>query len=76
MISNFKNQIKNFNSLTHYGKITKITGNLIESSGPSCELGELCYIQSGTSKIYCEVIGFNNNSVVLMPFDDVYGIKL
>lgn len=76
MLSNFKNQIKNLNPLTHYGKITKITGTLIESSGPACELGELCYIQNGTNKIFCEAIGFNNNSVILMPFDDIYGIKL
>lgn len=76
MFEDLKNEFENINFHGHYGKINKIIGTTIESSGPVCELGELCYLHSGDKKIPCEVIGFNNDSVVLMPFQDIYGVKL
>lgn len=76
MLKHLKQELKEIKLQENYGKINKIVGTTIESSGPICELGELCYIHTSSSKIPCEVIGFNNNSVVLMAFEDIFGVRL
>lgn len=76
MFKNLKKEFEDIKLQEHYGKVNKIVGTTIESSGPICELGELCYIHTLSRKIPCEVIGFNNDSVVLMAFEDIFGVKL
>lgn len=76
MFKNLKKEFEDIKLQEHYGKVNKIVGTTIESSGPICELGELCYIHTLSRKIPCEVIGFNNGSVVLMAFEDIFGVKL
>lgn len=58
------------------GKITDIVGLVIESQGPSVNLGDLCYImprQTGAA-IPAEVVGFRQNRVLLMPVGEMQGI--
>lgn len=76
MFENIKKELNNITLQSHYGKVNKIVGTTIESSGPICELGELCYVHTSSRKIPCEVIGFNQKSVVLMAFEDIFGVKL
>ena len=59
------------------GKVVKIVGLTIESVGPEAKLGDLCSIrlnQQNEDGIMCEVVGFRDNRLVLMPFDAVDGI--
>ena len=58
------------------GKITKIIGLVIESDGPSINLGELCYIYPRTEAppLPAEVVGFRENRVLLMPLGEMQGI--
>jgi len=58
------------------GKITKIIGLVIESDGPSINLGELCYIYPRTDAppLPAEVVGFRENRVLLMPLGEMQGI--
>ena len=58
------------------GKITQIVGLVIESQGPSVNLGDLCYICPRTEgeKIPAEVVGFRKNRVLLMPIGEMQGI--
>ncbi|MCR5481973.1 MAG: flagellar protein export ATPase FliI [Clostridia bacterium] len=59
-----------------FGKIDKVVGMMIESIGPVCKMGDLCKIYSGDFKscVYAEVVGFNSNSVQLMPYEETGGI--
>ncbi len=59
-----------------FGKIDKVIGMMIESIGPVCKMGDLCKIYSDDFKnyTYAEVVGFKNNSVLLMPFEELGGI--
>ena len=76
------NQEKYLNLIgqTYYrklGKVTKIVGLTIESAGPDANLNDLCIIKPKNNKIqpvYAEVVGFRENSVLLMPFSSVDGI--
>ena len=58
------------------GKITQIVGLVIESQGPSVNLGDLCYICSRNEggAIPAEVVGFRQNRVLLMPIGEMQGI--
>ena len=70
--------IESTNTLQIKGKVTQIIGLVIESNGPSVNLGELCYIypRSADRKIpiKAEVVGFKENRVLLMPIGEVQGI--
>lgn len=65
---------QNFNS--YYGKVVKVVGLTIESIGPDANLHDLCLITSADKKhtIQAEVIGFREDKLLLMPFDDITGI--
>ncbi len=59
------------------GRISKIVGLTIESIGPEAKLGDLCAIYTDsarTNKVYAEVVGFRDNRLLLMPFENMDGI--
>lgn len=58
------------------GKVSKIVGLTIESTGPDAKLNDLCKIYSAdrSQTMYAEVVGFKDSRVLLMPFDNVDGI--
>ena len=62
----------------HYGKVSKIVGLTVESVGPPCKLDDMCEIISkdGLTSVMSEVVGFKDNKVLLMPYDNVDGIGL
>jgi flagellum-specific ATP synthase len=58
------------------GRVVKMVGLTIEASGPSASLNDVCYItgdDSSTKKV-AEVIGFRDNRILLMPYDDMTGV--
>ncbi|MCR5431928.1 MAG: flagellar protein export ATPase FliI [Lachnospiraceae bacterium] len=59
-----------------YGRVSKIVGLTLESRGPDVSLEDVCLITSrdGSVSAYAEVIGFNDDNVILMPYEDVSGI--
>ncbi len=73
----YKNALKDSDLYTYSGKVTRVTGLMIESAGPNANLGEICRIYvSEYSQEYvpAEVVGFNGNNIVLMPLGKLYGI--
>ncbi len=60
------------------GKVVKVVGLTIESIGPDAKLNDLCLIKSNTRKgvstVKAEVVGFRDDRVLLMPYDDVEGV--
>ena len=68
--------VKSTETVLLKGKITKIIGLVIESDGPSVNLGELCYIHPRIEAplLPAEVVGFRENRVLLMPLGEMQGI--
>ncbi|NLM55706.1 MAG: EscN/YscN/HrcN family type III secretion system ATPase, partial [Firmicutes bacterium] len=57
------------------GKITQIVGLTLEANGPASNLGDLCWVSPRQGDaIPCEVVGFRENRVLLMPLGDLAGI--
>ena len=58
------------------GKVTKIVGLTVESMGPDASINDVCLISSrdGAVKVRAEVIGFRDERLLLMPYEDITGI--
>ena len=58
------------------GKVNRVVGLIIESIGPAVSLGQICRIRSrdGSREDKAEVVGFKENSVLLMPMGSMEGI--
>ncbi|WP_113919314.1 flagellar protein export ATPase FliI [Alkalibaculum bacchi] len=72
----YRNVIKKKNYYTVMGKVTHVIGLIIQVEGLDVFMGEICeiYIQSSDKVVLTEVVGFKDNSVLLMPLDDLQGI--
>lgn len=60
-----------------YGKVLRVVGIMIESKGPAANIGEVCYIHPSAQKdepIIAEVVGFNEERIILMPYEEVMEI--
>ncbi|MCR5095059.1 MAG: FliI/YscN family ATPase [Lachnospiraceae bacterium] len=65
------------------GKVVNVVGLTIESAGPKARMGDICRIypkdkdgeggMSGEPSL-SEVVGFKNGRVLLMPYENTYGI--
>lgn len=61
---------------TYMGKIEKIVGMTVEATGLSCNIGDVCRISTGEAgkELLAEVVGFKEDKVLLMPYQDTDGI--
>ena len=74
--SKMNRNISRFQAIEKVGRVTNVTGLVIESEGPDVPLGQVCEIASDRHEeaFMAEVVGFRGNSVLLMPLDEVSGI--
>jgi flagellum-specific ATP synthase len=58
------------------GRVTDLIGLIIEATGLSVEVGELCHVGGGRNRepVACEVVGFRNGKTLLMPLGELHGI--
>ncbi len=70
-------RLQSIPSAEQYGRITRIVGLIAEAKGIQASLGTLCYIYPSSlteEPIFAEVVGFKEETVLLMPFSDMRGI--
>ena len=65
--------VRTSHTLTVMGRVTKVTGILIEARGPASQVGELCRIDAGVQELLAEVVGFREDRTLLMPGEDTKG---
>ncbi|MDC3414137.1 flagellar protein export ATPase FliI [Aquibacillus sp. 3ASR75-11] len=68
------NAIDQIDTYKRYGKVHRVVGLMIESTGPEVSVGDVCYVHTlGQKKkrILSEVVGFYNEKVLLMPYDSL-----
>ena len=55
------------------GRVKKVVGLVIEASGPASQIGCVCDIagEGSTGTVSAEVLGFKEDSVLLMPLEDI-----
>ncbi|NLP36001.1 MAG: flagellar protein export ATPase FliI [Clostridiales bacterium] len=71
-------QLLNKDYEKEYGRVVKMVGLTLEASGPTSNLNDVCYIigENPEDKKIAEVIGFRENRLLLMPYDDMTGIGI
>jgi len=76
-LSNTLSQLKRVTTPKIAGKISAVRGLLLECSGIASfmAIGDRCEVQAHTALI-CEVVGFDQDKALLMPFDSAEGVRL
>lgn len=67
-------EIEQTDTYKRYGKVVRIVGLMIESVGPDANIGEVCFIHHESNEekpIMCEVVGFQRENIILMPYTEV-----
>lgn len=72
-----RSALHSVNLLDCQGSVVRVSGQSVESSGPTLGLGELCGIQIRDGRrVRAEVVGFKNNHLILLPLEHIEGISL
>ena len=76
MDSNSLMQLMEKDYFKSLGKVVKVVGLTIESVGPEAKLRDLCEIivEGSEDRIKAEVVGFKDQRLLLMPYENVEGI--
>jgi flagellum-specific ATP synthase len=76
LLDNYFRRLENCSAHRWQGRVTKAVGQIIESQGPACSIGERCEIVDQTGRRYPgEVVGFRGSTVLSMPLDHPQGIR-
>lgn len=68
--------IRRLNPVRISGRVIQVVGLTIEAVGLDCQIGEVCEIQtSDSTALPAEVVGFQEERVLLMPLGDMQGIR-
>lgn len=68
-------RVKDASIKGNFGYITRVVGLIIESRGPEVSIGEICLIKNHDRSVRAEVVGFEDNKVLLMPIGDIEGVN-
>ncbi|KXG43386.1 flagellar protein export ATPase FliI [Tepidibacillus decaturensis] len=75
-VESLKDAVIHSNPIRMYGRVTQVIGLTIESHGPECKIGDVCFIYpiDRNQSVKAEVVGFKNNRVLLMPLGELGSI--
>ena len=73
----FQEAAETTETITNYGRTTRVVGLVVESQGPRAAVGDMCYIEGPDRRrrIPAEVVGFRDQKILLMPFGERLGIE-
>ncbi len=72
----FFQQLDRSGSVRWSGRVLQVIGNLVESEGPFCSVGDGCEIETRTGQNYAgEVVGFRGSTMLTMTLEAPRGIR-
>lgn len=75
LIRSYRDAVAQSDPMRVNGRIAEVIGLLIESSGPSASVGDVCTLEeNGRTVGQAEVVGFKGTRTLLMPLGPVEGI--
>ncbi|CUX49210.1 flagellar protein export ATPase FliI [Clostridium sp. C105KSO13] len=76
MLKDLPGLIMKSESISHIGKIENITGMAMEASGGGANIGDIVLIYNDEQKkqIPAEVVGFRDDKIQLMAYENMHGI--
>ncbi len=73
-LTKIKQAIHKSNPLPVQGEVTRVVGLTVEARGPATRIGEICTIRGSSKELECEVVGFRDESILLMPLGNLEDI--
>lgn len=76
LIDALRVQVQTVPAVRRVGRVTAVTGLIVESDGPNVGLGELCALRSARGDLdeLAEVVGFRGQRLLLMPLGEMVGL--
>jgi flagellum-specific ATP synthase len=72
----YVNWLRSSSTVRWQGRVTQVVGNLVESAGPFCSVGETCEIlDSAGARFPGEIVGFRESRVLSMSLEAPQGIR-
>ena len=77
MFNNIPKLIAKSETVSHIGKIENIVGMTVEATGGNASIGDIAmiYSENKNQHIPAEVVGFKDDRILLMPYEDISGIS-
>lgn len=76
LLTPYTRYLESGSTLRWRGRINQVVGNLVESAGPFCFVGEACEIRDALGRSYAgEIIGFRGSTMLSMTADPPRGIR-
>ena len=75
-LEEYYKKLNNSSTILSVGSVTNVTGLVVEAKGPVTKIGTICdiFTKGDQKKVGAEVLGFKDNKVKLMPFEEIRGI--
>ncbi len=75
-IEQWRSRIGEVDLIRTCGKVTRVTGLIVESTSPGLSLGQVCTIHPGNGRkpAFAEVVGFRDSKALLIPLGDIRGV--
>lgn len=76
ILETFFDRLQSASPLRWQGHVTQLVGQLVESAGPPCALGEVCrLVDADGAALEGEIVGFRGATVLSMPLERPGGIR-
>jgi len=78
-LKHYTSRIAGIDCMGYEGEVKRVAGSIIEARGPAVGVGQLCEVHTrnrGSHRVVrTEVIGFRENTTMLMPLERLNGIQ-
>ncbi len=75
-LASYFDRLEQAGTLRWTGRVLQVTGNLIESEGPFCSVGEACEVLGAGERCYPgEIVGFRGSTMLSMTLERPQGIR-
>jgi flagellum-specific ATP synthase len=75
-LGSYFDKLEQTGTLRWMGRVIQVTGNLIESEGPFCSVGEACEVQGQEGRLYPgEIVGFRGSTMLSMTLERPQGVR-
>jgi len=76
ILTPYFSRLESCSALRWEGRVTQVVGQMVESDGPFCCVGELCHLIDSRGRIFPgEVVGFRGAVVLSMPLERPGGLR-
>lgn len=74
-IAGLRSSLRSTTTVRSSGRVVRACGTMLEVTGLSARIGELCRLQDERAELLAEVVGLREDRALLMPLGNLHGIS-